>query len=151
MQPGPKGDDYTEPARVLLSDPGKFLDMLFGYDKENIPDIIKENKYLEGVVKLNKEEIDFDNCKILKNTNKIEGRERSEFRFINGILKDNKTSNKNTNNLLIDDKPIEFESRRKKQTSDNNSKKLPWDNKFEDYLLSNNIHIESRRNKKQII
>ena len=39
-QPGTKVDDYTEPARGLLNDPGKFLDALFAYDKENIPDTV---------------------------------------------------------------------------------------------------------------
>lgn len=39
-KPGTKVDDYTEPARNLLSDPGKFLEGLFAYDKENIPDSV---------------------------------------------------------------------------------------------------------------
>jgi len=29
-----------EPGRTLLQDPGKFLDMLFQYDKENIPESV---------------------------------------------------------------------------------------------------------------
>lgn len=33
-------DDYTEPARGLLSDPGKFLESLFTYDKDNIGDAV---------------------------------------------------------------------------------------------------------------
>ncbi|XP_061640433.1 dynein axonemal heavy chain 1 isoform X3 [Phyllopteryx taeniolatus] len=37
-KPGTKVDDYWEPGKVLLQDPGKFLDSLFGYDKENIPE-----------------------------------------------------------------------------------------------------------------
>jgi len=40
FKPGTKIDDYTESARTLLSDPGKFLDMLFTYDKENIPEAV---------------------------------------------------------------------------------------------------------------
>jgi dynein heavy chain len=39
-KPGTKVDDYTEPARGLLNDPGKFLEGLFTYDKENIPDSV---------------------------------------------------------------------------------------------------------------
>lgn len=39
-KPGTKVDDYTEPARNLLNDPGKFLESLFAYDKENIPDSV---------------------------------------------------------------------------------------------------------------
>jgi dynein heavy chain len=39
-KPGTKIDDYTEPARGLLTDPGKFLESLFTYDKENIPDSV---------------------------------------------------------------------------------------------------------------
>lgn len=30
---GSKVDDYWEPGRALLQDPGKFLDSLFKYDK----------------------------------------------------------------------------------------------------------------------
>lgn len=30
---GSKVDDYSEPGRALLQDPGKFLDSLFKYDK----------------------------------------------------------------------------------------------------------------------
>ncbi|XP_049589438.1 dynein axonemal heavy chain 1 [Syngnathus scovelli] len=37
-KPGSKIDDYWEPGKVLLQDPGKFLDSLFAYDKENIPE-----------------------------------------------------------------------------------------------------------------
>ncbi|XP_066927305.1 dynein axonemal heavy chain 1-like isoform X2 [Clytia hemisphaerica] len=37
---GTKVDDYLEPGRTLLQDPGKFLDMLFQYDKENIPESV---------------------------------------------------------------------------------------------------------------
>ncbi|CAF0758924.1 unnamed protein product [Brachionus calyciflorus] len=39
-KPGTKVDDYTEPARNLLNDPGKFLEGLFTYDKENIPESV---------------------------------------------------------------------------------------------------------------
>nr|XP_061814136.1 dynein axonemal heavy chain 1-like [Nerophis lumbriciformis] len=37
-KPGSKVDDYWEPGKVLLQDPGKFLDSLFSYDKDNIPE-----------------------------------------------------------------------------------------------------------------
>jgi len=37
---GTKVDDYWEAGRTLLQDPGKFLDLLFQYDKENIPDSV---------------------------------------------------------------------------------------------------------------
>ncbi|XP_077458505.1 dynein axonemal heavy chain 1 [Stigmatopora argus] len=37
-KPGSKVDDYWEPGKVLLQDPGKFLESLFSYDKENIPE-----------------------------------------------------------------------------------------------------------------
>ncbi|XP_051269985.1 dynein axonemal heavy chain 1 isoform X2 [Dicentrarchus labrax] len=37
-KPGTKIDDYWEPGKGLLQDPAKFLDSLFKYDKENIPD-----------------------------------------------------------------------------------------------------------------
>ncbi|XP_010014835.1 PREDICTED: dynein heavy chain 1, axonemal, partial [Nestor notabilis] len=37
---GSKVDDYWEPGRGLLQDPGKFLDNLFKYDKDNIPDSV---------------------------------------------------------------------------------------------------------------
>ncbi|AWP03287.1 putative dynein heavy chain 1 axonemal [Scophthalmus maximus] len=37
-KPGTKIDDYWEPGKGLLQDPGKFLDGLYKYDKENIPD-----------------------------------------------------------------------------------------------------------------
>jgi dynein heavy chain, axonemal len=39
-KPGTKVDDYTEGARNLLSDPGKFLDGLFSYDRDNIADSV---------------------------------------------------------------------------------------------------------------
>ena len=36
-------DDYWEPGKAQLQDPGKFLDSLFSYDKDNIPvEIIKK-------------------------------------------------------------------------------------------------------------
>ena len=33
---GTKVDDYWEPGKSLLQDPGRFLDSLFKYDKDNI-------------------------------------------------------------------------------------------------------------------
>ncbi|XP_030585284.1 LOW QUALITY PROTEIN: dynein heavy chain 1, axonemal-like [Archocentrus centrarchus] len=36
-KPGTKIDDYWEPGKGLLQDPGKFLESLFKYDKDNIP------------------------------------------------------------------------------------------------------------------
>jgi len=39
-KPGIKVDDYWEAGRGLLQDPGKFLDSLFAYDKDNIPDSV---------------------------------------------------------------------------------------------------------------
>ncbi|XP_078270493.1 dynein axonemal heavy chain 1 [Rhinoraja longicauda] len=39
-RPGSKIDDYWEPGKGLLQDPAKFLDSLFKYDKDNIPDSI---------------------------------------------------------------------------------------------------------------
>ena len=38
LQPGQKIDDYWEPGKGLLTDPGKFLESLFKFDKDNIPD-----------------------------------------------------------------------------------------------------------------
>jgi dynein heavy chain len=36
-------DDYWDPGKALLQDPGKFLDSLFTYDKDNIPEsVIKQ-------------------------------------------------------------------------------------------------------------
>ncbi|XP_074517159.1 dynein axonemal heavy chain 1 [Sebastes fasciatus] len=40
VKPGTKVDDYWEPGKGLLQDPGKFLESLFKYDKENIPDSV---------------------------------------------------------------------------------------------------------------
>ena len=37
-KPGEKKDDYWDVGKALLSDPGKFLEGLFKYDKDNIPD-----------------------------------------------------------------------------------------------------------------
>lgn len=37
-KPGTKVDDYWEPGKGLLQDPGKFLESLFKYDKDNIPE-----------------------------------------------------------------------------------------------------------------
>ncbi|XP_066265765.1 dynein axonemal heavy chain 1-like isoform X2 [Branchiostoma lanceolatum] len=37
-QPGKKVDDYWDPGKALLQDPGKFLESLFKYDKDNIAD-----------------------------------------------------------------------------------------------------------------
>ena len=37
---GHKIDDYWEPGKALLQDPTKFLESLFKYDKDNIPDSV---------------------------------------------------------------------------------------------------------------
>ncbi|XP_051777061.1 dynein axonemal heavy chain 1 [Erpetoichthys calabaricus] len=42
-KPGTKVDDYWEPGKSLLQEPGKFLESLFSYDKENIPDVVIKN------------------------------------------------------------------------------------------------------------
>ena len=39
-QVGTKVDDYWEAGRTLLQDPGKFLEILFQYDRDNIPDSV---------------------------------------------------------------------------------------------------------------
>ncbi|KAL0978572.1 hypothetical protein UPYG_G00172390 [Umbra pygmaea] len=39
-KPGTKVDDYWEPGKSLLQEPGKFLEGLLKYDKENIPDSV---------------------------------------------------------------------------------------------------------------
>ncbi|KAM8930485.1 dynein axonemal heavy chain 1 isoform 1-T1 [Pelodytes ibericus] len=39
-KPGSRIDDYWEPGKGLLQDPGKFLDGLFKFDKDNIPDAV---------------------------------------------------------------------------------------------------------------
>ncbi|KAK2862487.1 hypothetical protein Q5P01_002020 [Channa striata] len=39
-KPGTKVDDYWEPGKALLQDPGKFLESLFKYDKDNISDSV---------------------------------------------------------------------------------------------------------------
>ncbi len=39
-KPGTKIDDYWEPGKALLTDPQKFLDSLFLYDKDNIPESV---------------------------------------------------------------------------------------------------------------
>lgn len=42
-KPGTKVDDYWEGGRGLLQDPTKFLESLFKFDKDNIPeDVIKK-------------------------------------------------------------------------------------------------------------
>ncbi|KAK3096562.1 hypothetical protein FSP39_001310 [Pinctada imbricata] len=42
-KPGEKVNDYWEPGKGMLSDPGKFLESLFKFDKDNIPDdVIKK-------------------------------------------------------------------------------------------------------------
>lgn len=42
-KPGEKINDYWEPGKALLMDPGKFLESLFKFDKDNIPDdVIKK-------------------------------------------------------------------------------------------------------------
>jgi dynein heavy chain len=47
---GTKVDDYWEPGKALLQDPTKFLEGLFKYDKENIPDqvIQKIQPYIDN-------------------------------------------------------------------------------------------------------
>lgn len=49
-QLGTKVDDYWDSGKNLLQDAGKFLDSLFTYDKENIPDsvISKIQPYMEN-------------------------------------------------------------------------------------------------------
>ncbi|CAH8652543.1 unnamed protein product [Schistosoma rodhaini] len=49
-KPGVKIDDYWEPGKIMLQDPGKFLDSLMNYDKENIPEYIihKIKPYIES-------------------------------------------------------------------------------------------------------
>ncbi|XP_067287631.1 dynein axonemal heavy chain 1 isoform X1 [Pseudorasbora parva] len=37
---GEKVDDYWDAGKALLQDPGKFLESLFKYDKDNIPDMV---------------------------------------------------------------------------------------------------------------
>ncbi|XP_060604387.1 dynein axonemal heavy chain 1-like isoform X2 [Ruditapes philippinarum] len=39
-KPGSKIDDYWEPGKALLADPGRFLESLFKFDKDNIPDSV---------------------------------------------------------------------------------------------------------------
>ncbi|XP_041081390.1 dynein heavy chain 1, axonemal [Polyodon spathula] len=39
-KPGTKVDDYWEPGKGLLQDPGKFLESLFKFDKDNIGDAV---------------------------------------------------------------------------------------------------------------
>jgi len=39
-QPGEKKDDYWEPGKGLMAEPQKFLDSLFKFDKDNIPDVV---------------------------------------------------------------------------------------------------------------
>ncbi|XP_060076356.1 dynein axonemal heavy chain 1-like, partial [Ylistrum balloti] len=48
-KPGQKIDDYWEPGKGMLSDPGKFLESLFKYDKDNIGDdtIKKIQSYID--------------------------------------------------------------------------------------------------------
>ncbi|XP_069500104.1 dynein axonemal heavy chain 1 [Ambystoma mexicanum] len=38
--PGTKIDDYWEPGKGMLQDPGRFLESLFKFDKDNIPDAV---------------------------------------------------------------------------------------------------------------
>ncbi|XP_070580015.1 dynein axonemal heavy chain 1-like isoform X2 [Ptychodera flava] len=49
-KPGEKKDDYWEPGKALLQDPGKFLESLFKFDKDNIPDssIVKIQPYIDS-------------------------------------------------------------------------------------------------------
>ncbi|XP_074169160.1 dynein axonemal heavy chain 1 isoform X1 [Rhinolophus sinicus] len=39
-KPGSKVDDYWEPGKGLLQDPGRFLESLFKYDKDNIGEVV---------------------------------------------------------------------------------------------------------------
>uniref|UniRef100_A0A8C9M054 Dynein axonemal heavy chain 1 n=1 Tax=Piliocolobus tephrosceles TaxID=591936 RepID=A0A8C9M054_9PRIM len=39
-KPGTKVDDYWEPGKGLLQDPGRFLESLFKFDKDNIGDVV---------------------------------------------------------------------------------------------------------------
>ncbi|XP_008570797.1 PREDICTED: dynein heavy chain 1, axonemal [Galeopterus variegatus] len=39
-RPGSKVDDYWEPGKALLQDPGRFLESLFKFDKDNIGDVV---------------------------------------------------------------------------------------------------------------
>ncbi len=43
-------DDYWEPGKGLLQDPARFLESLFKYDKDNIPDsvITKIQPYMDN-------------------------------------------------------------------------------------------------------
>ena len=49
-KPGTKIDDYWEVGKGALQDPGKFLDSLFKYDRDNIPDpvITKIQPYIDN-------------------------------------------------------------------------------------------------------
>ncbi|KAI9209204.1 dynein heavy chain and region D6 of dynein motor-domain-containing protein, partial [Polychytrium aggregatum] len=49
-KPGKKIDDYWEPGKALLSEPQKFLDSLFNFDKDNIPEhiITKIKPYIDS-------------------------------------------------------------------------------------------------------
>lgn len=49
-KPGIKVDDYWEPGKALLQDPGKFLESLLNFDRDNIPDatIAKIQPYIES-------------------------------------------------------------------------------------------------------
>ncbi|XP_074644244.1 dynein axonemal heavy chain 1-like [Tubulanus polymorphus] len=49
-KPGQKIDDYWEVGKALLQDPGKFLESLFKYDRDNIPDqaIQKIQPYIDN-------------------------------------------------------------------------------------------------------
>jgi hypothetical protein len=38
LQPGQKIDDYWDVGKAQLNEPSKFLESLFKYDKDNIPD-----------------------------------------------------------------------------------------------------------------
>ena len=47
---GTKVDDYWEPGKALLQDPARFLESLFKYDRDNIPDsvITKIQPYIDN-------------------------------------------------------------------------------------------------------
>ena len=50
VQPGQKIDDYWDNGKLMLADPAKFLDSLFTFDRDNIPEenIKKIQPYIEN-------------------------------------------------------------------------------------------------------
>lgn len=87
------------------------------------------------------DEMNFDNCDILKNT-KNENRKQSALKFIED-LKEDKNSKFHSNKEVSFIQPIEFESRRKKQ----NNIIETHDNPFDTFDLNDYLNIESRRRK----